>query len=128
MQMLRDAAARSGEVDWLAISHARQHATDHWCRAIGGTDGVLVLSDPSRETYAAWGLGRTSLGHFLGRRSLAAVADLARRGIRNRHPHGTRWQSAGTFAVDENAIVRWRMLPAHAGEMPDLDSALASIT
>ena len=128
MQMLRDAAARSREVDWLAISHAPQQATDQWCRAIGGADGVLVLSDPSRETYAAWGLGRTSLGHFLGRRSLAAVADLARRGIRNRHPHGTRWQSAGTFAVDENAIVRWRMLPAHAGEMPDLDSALASIT
>ena len=128
MQMLRYAAARSREVDWLAISHAPQQATDRWCRTIGGADGVQVLSDPSRETYAAWGMGRTSLGHFLGRRSLAAVTDLARRGIRNRHPHGTRWQSAGTFALDENAIVRWRMLPAHAGEMPDLDSALASIT
>jgi hypothetical protein len=128
VQLLRDAAARSREVDWIAISHAPPEATDRWCHAIGGADGVRVLSDPSRHTYAAWGLGRTSAGHFLGKRSLAAVADLARRGIRNRHPHGTRWQSAGTFALDEHAIVRWRTLPAHAGEMPDLEAALAAIS
>jgi hypothetical protein len=89
---------------------------------------VRVVSDPSRRTYAAWGLGRTSLGHFLGRRSLAAVTGLARRGIRNRHPSGTRWQLAGTFALDGDGIVRWRMLPEHAGEMPDLDTALHAIS
>jgi hypothetical protein len=127
MQLLREGATRSPQIDWLAISHAPPEATERWCRAIGGADGVRVVSDPSRQSYAAWGLGRTSAGHFLGRRSLAAVAELARRGIRNRHPHGTRWQSAGTFALDEHAIVRWRMLPAHAGEMPDLDAALAAI-
>lgn len=127
LQMLRDASLRSPEIQWLAISHAPQEATARWCRAIGGAGDVRMISDPSRRTYAAWGLGRTSLGHFLGRRSLAAVADLSRRGIRNRHPHGTRWQSAGTFAVDEHGTVRWRLLPAHAGEMPDLDAAVRAI-
>jgi AhpC/TSA family len=127
MRLLREAAARSPEVQWIAISHAPQEATERWCRAVGGDDGVLVVSDPSRRAYAAWGLGRTSLGHFLGRRSLAAVTDLARRGIRNRHPSGTRWQSAGTFALDHEAAVRWRLIPAHAGELPDLNAALSAL-
>jgi hypothetical protein len=127
MRMLREAAVRSPETQWVAISHAPQDATDRWCRAVGGADGVLVASDPSRRAYAAWGLGRTSLGHFLGRRSLGAVGSLARQGIRNRHPHGTRWQSAGTFVLDDHAIVRWRHLPAHAGDLPDLDSALDAV-
>jgi hypothetical protein len=127
MRMLRAAAASSPEVQWIAVSHAPSEATERWCIAVGGADGVRVASDPSRCAYAAWGLGRTRPSHFLGRRSLAAVGALARRGIRNRHPHGTRWQSAGTFAVDAQAIVRWRALPAHAGDLPNLDLALLAI-
>jgi hypothetical protein len=127
MQMLREGAQRSPDVQWIAISHAPEQATTRWCRTVGGTDGVRVASDPSRRFYADWGLERTGLGHFLGRRSLAAAASLARRGIRNRHPHGTRWQSAGTFALDREAIVRWRMVPAHAGDLPDLNEAIGSL-
>ena len=127
MQLLRDGAACAPQVQWLAISHAPAAATGRWCEAVGGAGAVTVASDPARSSYAAWGLGRTSLGHFMGRRSLAAVTDLARQGIRNRHPAGTRWQSAGTFALDGGAIVRWRSLPAHAGELPDLDEALRAI-
>lgn len=128
MRMLREAARRATETQWIAISHAPPEATAAWCEAVGGADGVLVASDPSRRAYAAWGLGRTGLGHFLGRRSLAAAGRLARGGVRNRHPTGTRWQSAGTFAIDAQQIVRWRSLPAHAGELPDLDTALRAIT
>ena len=128
MRMLRAAAASSEDVHWIAVSHAPEEATQRWREAIGGSDGVKLVSDPSRRAYAAWGLGRTSLGHFLGRRSLAAVAGQARRGIRNRHPHGTRWQSSGTFALDPEGVVRWRHLPAHAGDLPDLDAALHAIT
>ena len=88
---------------------------------------MQLVTDPDRRLYAAWGLGQTSLGHFLGRRSLQAVAGLAREGIRNRHPSGTRWQSAGTFALDAAHTVRWRHLPAHAGDLPDLPAALRAI-
>jgi hypothetical protein len=123
LRMLRDAAAGSPEVRWVAISHAQPDATDRWCRAIGGADGVLVVNDPSRRLYAEWGLGRTTLAHFLGRRSLTAVAALSREGIRNRHPSGNRWQSAGAFALDREGIVRWRHLPEHAGDLPDLQQA-----
>jgi hypothetical protein len=106
----------------IAVSHAPAEATARWCEAIGGCGDVRLLHDPQRETYAAWGLGRSSLGHFMGRRSLAEVGRLAKRGVRNRHPDGTRWQQAGTFAVDASGIVRWRHLPQHAGDLPDLDT------
>jgi hypothetical protein len=123
---LRDAAARHGGVDWIAVSHAPATATERWCDAIGGSGDVRLLIDPDRKSYAAWGLGRSSLAHFMGRRSLSEVGRLAKRGIRNRHPHGTRWQQAGTFAVDGTGTVRWVHLPEHAGELPDLEEAAAA--
>jgi hypothetical protein len=127
LRSLRDAAARDPGVEWVAISHAPASATERWAAAIGGAGDVVLVSDPERRQYAAWGLGRTTAGHFLGRRSLAAVGRLARQGIRNRHPHGTRWQTAGTFALDREGVVRWRHLPEHAGDLPPLDEAVASI-
>lgn len=124
LHAVRDAAdTTSDDIDWIAVSHADAAATSRWLDAVGGPGRVQVLSDPSRESYARWGLGTTSLGHFLGRRSLGGVAKLARRGIRNRHPTGTRWQSAGTFALDADRIVRWRHIPEHAGDLPDLTAA-----
>lgn len=126
-RMLREAAAANPDVDFVAVSHAPADATARWADAIGGLPDVRVLVDHQRVHYATWGVGRTSLGHFAGRRSLAEVARLARQGIRNRHPDGTRWQSAGTFAVDAGGVVRWRHLPQHAGDLPDLAAALTAV-
>ena len=128
MRNMRAHATSRPGLQWIAIRHAPTAATQRWCDAIGGCEGVLVVSDPSRRAYAAWGLGRSDLAHFLGRRSLGAIAALARRGIRNRHPSGTRWQSAGTFALARGGQVHWRHLPEHAGDLPDLDAAVRSLT
>ena len=125
---LRAAADRHPHVAWIAVSHAPEEATEAWARAVGGLGSVTVVTDRARESYAAWGLGRTSLLHFAGRRSLGQVARLARQGVRNRHPDGTRWQRAGTFAVDSDGIVRWRQLPDHAGSLPELEQALAALS
>lgn len=124
---VRDTAAAHPEIDWAIVSHARTEPTARWRDAIGGLPSVRVLIDADRVHYATWGLGRSRLGHFMGRRSLADVARLAREGIRNRHPDGTRWQTAGTFAVDEDGVVRWRHVPAYAGDLPDLDGAVAAL-
>lgn len=128
MRRLRAAANAWPQIQWIAISHAPAQATRTWCHDVGGCDGVRVTSDPSRAVYGRWGLGRTNLGHFLGRRSLTGAMHLARSGIRNRHPHGTRWQMAGIFALDSQGIVRWRHLPAHAGDVPELEAAVQAIT
>jgi hypothetical protein len=127
LHQLRDAAESSPDTDWIAVSHADRSATDRWLAAVGGPGRVRVVSDPSRKTYAGWGLATTSLGHFLGRQSLGAVAKLARQGIRNRHPTGTRWQSAGTFALDPDGTIRWRHTPEHAGDLPDLSAAQSAV-
>ena len=124
---LREAAAAQPDIDWVAVSHAPALATARWVDAIGGVVTVRVLIDPERLSYATWGLGRSSLAHFMGRRSLGEVARLARHGIRNRHPDGTRWQRAGAFAVDADGIVRWRHVPAHAGDLPPLAEAIAAL-
>ncbi len=110
------------DVRWIAVSHATDEATSSWCRAVD-LRGVELVVERERSLHAAWGLGRSSLAHFMGWRSLRAVGTLAGQGIRNRHPSGTRWQPAGTFAVDAAGRVRWRHLPAHAGELPDLEAA-----
>ena len=124
----REAAERETEVRCIVVSHGTREQTERWCEAVAGGPGALELVvDEDRAVYAAWGLGRTNLGHFLGRRSLAEVARLARQGIRNRHPSGTRWQQAGTFAVDGSATIRFVHLPEHAGELPDLDAAVRAV-
>jgi hypothetical protein len=114
-------------VAWIAVSHAPEAATAAWAEAVGGLSAVTLVTDPERAYYAAWGLGRSSLAHFAGRRSLGQVARLARQGIRNRHPEGTRWQQAGAFAVDAERVVRWRHLPSHAGDLPDLDAGASAL-
>jgi hypothetical protein len=128
MQALSEEAARHPEIDWIAVSHAGLEATDHWCTAIGASRHVRLVIDEQRSAYGGWGLGRSSLRHFAGGRSLRAVADLARKGIRNRHPAGSRWQQAGTFAVNRDGEVVWRHIPKHAGALPDLrDAAVAAL-
>jgi hypothetical protein len=126
MRAMSEGANRRPEVSWIAVSHAGLEATDRWCAEVGASHRVRLVIDEERAAYGAWGLGRTSLGHFAGRRSLAAVASLARKGIRNRHPAGTRWQRAGTFAVDSSGRIAWRHIPRHAGELPDLAAAAAA--
>ena len=124
---LKAAAERHPDVTWVAVSHGSPEATRAWSNAVGGLGRVAVVIDRERLSYAAWGLGRTSLRHFAGPRSLGQVARLARQGIRNRHPDGTRWQGAGTFAVDRDGRVAWRHLPDHAGALPDLAAAAAAL-
>jgi hypothetical protein len=125
---LRESAGAHPEVRFIAVSHAGEDATARWADQVGGAGAVQLRSDPERVLYAAWGLGNSTLSHFAGGRSLRAVAEQARHGIRNRHPVGTRWQTAGTFAVDGGGTVRFVHVPAHAGELPDLEAALGALT
>lgn len=127
LRALRDEAARHPDVTAVAVGHAPSGPATLWRSKIGGAEGVVCVDDPSRRSYAEWGLGITDLSHFAGADSLTALVSLAGRGIRNRHPSGTRWQGAGTFAVDAHGIVRFVHVAVHAGDLPDLVSAFASL-
>lgn len=127
MRRMREGANLHPDLEWWVVSHGPPDATEGWCQAFGGLGRVRVLTDCDRALYAAWGLPRSGAAHFLGWGSLTGVLRLALRGIHNRHPSGTRWQTAGTFGVDESTILRWRHLPAHAGDLPDLEAAVAAV-
>nr|MBA3740323.1 AhpC/TSA family protein [Chloroflexota bacterium] len=111
------------ELEWVAVSHASRETTGDWARAVGGSGLLELVVDQERRLYGAWGIGRTDLSHFMGPSALKGVVRLARQGIHNRHPQGSRWQGAGTFAVDRSGTVPWRHLPEHAGDLPDLERA-----
>jgi hypothetical protein len=124
LRSARALAGEAGDAEIVAVTHSDPGKTAAWCARVGGAGAVRVVADESRGAYAAWGLGRTALRHFAGARSLRSVARQAAAGVRNTRAHGTRWQSAGTFGVDGAGVVRWRHVPAHAGDLPDLGAAL----
>jgi hypothetical protein len=127
MKTLDEASGRHPEVQFLAVSQGTPAATRRWCAELQMGYGVMVIDDPGRDVFVAWGLGLTSLRHFLGIRSVGRALSLATRGIRNRHPSGNRWQQAGTFGIDAAGTLRWMHLPEHAGDLPDVEAAVRAV-
>jgi len=118
-------ALRHTYVSWIAVSHGTAEASAAWHRQVVPTPRVQLMIDTERLRYAAWGLGTTRVGHFLQYRSLAGALRLARAGIRNRHPSGSRWQSAGAFALRERIVACH--YPEHAADLPDFDAQLRAL-
>jgi hypothetical protein len=127
MKTLDQASTRHPEIQFLAVSQGTPAATRRWCAELQMGYGVMVIDDAVGEMYAAWGLGLTTLRHFLGLRSVSRAVALAVRGIRNRHPSGNRWQQAGTFGIDAAGVLRWMHLPEHAGDLPDVEAAVRAV-
>lgn len=120
-------AAAHPTIDFIAVTHSDEKPSRRWCDAFGGAAGVELVPDPDRVHYAAWGVGLSDRKHFAGSQSLAAVRRLLDEGIHNRWASGNRWQAAATFAVDPAGVVRWRHAPAHAGDLPPFDDAIAAL-
>lgn len=127
MRRYRELSLEHRDVEWVAVSQASDAATGEWCSLLGGSGRVTFVHDPELALYAAWGLGLTPIRHWLGWRTIKDLLALRKRGIRNQAPVGSRWQTAGSFAVDALGIVRWRHLPGYAGDLPDFAQALAEI-
>lgn len=108
------------------MSHSTRDATDKWVIEVGGEWETRVLVDPERDLYAQWGLGTSSAWHALSPRAIYSTYRLGRdEGIWNRAAEsGSRWQTAGAFAVDAEGYVRWASVAKVADEVPDLDEAL----
>lgn len=117
------------EVHFIAVSHSDQSATDKWIISVGGEWSVEVIVDEKRELYAAWGLGVSSAWHVLNPWSMYSVFRLAKdEKIWNKGTEsGTRWQTAGTYAVDTDGVVKWGGPAKAADDMPDLRAALKAL-
>jgi len=106
---LRQLADEHNDVDFIAVSHSDEQSTDKWVISVGGHRETKVIVDSDREIYAQWGLGVSSAWHVLNPWSLWNVFSLGNKEqIWNRPTEsGSRWQTAGSFAIDKDGIVEW---------------------
>lgn len=126
---LRTSAQRHPEIDFIAISHSSQSATDKWLDALGGPGSVPVIVDAEREIYAQWGLGTSGWWHVLSPWSMWSVVKLGREeGIWNRPTEsGSRWQNAGSWGVDAGGVVRWGEGAGSANDVPDFEEGVRTL-
>lgn len=111
----------------VVVVHGDPEHADSWLASIQAAGALRIVHDPDRVQFARWGLGLTSTRHFLAAAPLLSVIQGWTEGARNRSATGTRYQRAGTFAVDSRRIVRWRQVAAHGGELPDLAAGLSAL-
>lgn len=125
---MRSAAASNPSIRFVAVSHSSRESTDKWLEAVSSsspsdnhTNDVEVLVDASRDVFAAWGLGISSLWHVLSPWALYDVWKLGKQDqIWNRPTEtGSRWQTAGTWAVDASGVVKGGGVAESASDMPD---------
>lgn len=128
VRQLASLGAAHPAIDFVAVTHSPEGRSLAWCDAFGGAGAVRIVPDPERAHYAAWGVGCSDRQHFAGKASMVSVRRLLAEGIHNRVAAGSRWQAAATFAVDAESTVRWCHLPNHAGDLPPLDDAVATLS
>ena len=111
-------AAAHTDVTVVVVTHGDIAVRDAWLNVIGGVQHLHFHHDPERTLYGQFGLGYSSVWHFMGPESLWGGMSLWRKGIRNRMASGTRWQRAGVFRVRNGRLI-WNAIPRSA-QMFDL--------
>ncbi|KAK5175540.1 uncharacterized protein LTR77_000679 [Saxophila tyrrhenica] len=129
----REIAKDNKDLDFIAVSHSDEEATTTWLRSLpqAGSEpsNLRIVVDDKVEIYAAWGLGISSFAHTLSPASMYSVWKLGRtEGVWNRPTEsGSRWQTAGTYSVDGDGVVRWGGPAQRADDIPDLEAAVQSV-
>ncbi|KAH7034236.1 hypothetical protein B0J12DRAFT_713524 [Macrophomina phaseolina] len=119
---MREAASKNPDIRFVAVSQSDQGSTDRWLEALGGGKGAVeVLVDPQRDLFAQWGLGVSSLWHVLSPWSMYSVYRLGKEEERSR------WQTAGSWAVDKEGVIRWGGPAQQADDVPDFGQAVKEL-
>lgn len=74
----RAAASAHPSINFVAVSHSDESATNRWLEAVGGADHVRIIVDSERELFARWGLGVSSFWHVLNPASMWSVYRLGK--------------------------------------------------
>ena len=113
----------------MAVSHSAEDSTARWVESVGGAGSIKVIVDSERKVYGHYGLGISSFWSVLNPWSMAEVFKLGRnQNIWNRPTEsGSRWQSAGLFAVDSQGIVRYSHPSQTTDDLGELDKALKAV-
>jgi hypothetical protein len=130
---LRDIAKEHYDVDFVAVSHSDEASTETWLQSLpqasNESSNLRIVVDDKLELYTAWGLGISGWAHALSPFSLYSVWKMGREeGIWNRPTEsGSRWQTAGSYAVDREGIVRWGKAAERADDIPDFEDAVGTL-
>ncbi|PVH94248.1 hypothetical protein DM02DRAFT_618767 [Periconia macrospinosa] len=129
---LRAAAIAHRDVHFVAVSHSDAPSTKRWLQSLpdpSQNTSVDMIIDEERLLYASWGLGVSPFWHVLSPSSLYSVYKLGREeNIWNRPTEsGSRWQSAGSFAIGGAGDVKWSRPNASADDVPDFADALKAL-
>lgn len=86
-----------------------------------------VLTDPSRDTYRRYGLGRGSVRQVYGLGTLRLYARLLARGRRLRRPTEDTLQLGADVVIDADGRVAEAFLPDAPDDRPGLDDLVAAL-
>ena len=74
----RATASAHPSIQFVAISHSNQAATNKWLEAIGGAKHVHIIVDSGRDIFAQWGLGVSSFWYVLSPANMWSLYKLGR--------------------------------------------------
>jgi AhpC/TSA antioxidant enzyme len=122
-------SSENPQISFVAVSHSDQEATDKWVVLVGGEWNVNVIVDVERKLYARWGLGVSNTWHVLNPWSIYKSYRMAKDEKLWNKPteSGNRWQTAGTFAIDNDGVVRWVHVARSVDDIPDFKEALMAL-
>lgn len=97
---------------------------------MGGSGKVDVQVDDARQSFAEYGLSYSSFWAVLNPWSLKAAINIGKEEGYQIRPteSGSRWQTAGLFAVDGTGKVTYAHKASTSDDLGDLEAALHSAT
>ena len=126
---IRKAAEEDKTISFVAVSQSDEPSTKKWVDAVGGSGLVNVIVDAQKEIFAAYGLGASSFWAVLNPWSLSNAMKLGRSENISIRPteSGSRWQTAGLFAVDGDGVVKYARKASTADDLGDVQEAIKSV-
>ena len=122
---MRDRLAELGDAMVALVTFTRQ-------RNLRGYRGrfhlqYVVLTDESRATYRAYGLGRGPLWRVWGPATLRAYAQLLRRGAQLQRPKEDTAQLGGDFVIDRDGRLAYVFRSKGPADRPSVDDLVTVV-
>ena len=123
---MSDRLAEFSDVSVVLITFTRPRNLRGFRHHLGLT--YPVLTDETRSTYRAYGLGRGSWRRVWGFRGMRAYARLLRDGKRPRFPTGDSLQLGGDFIVDSEGRVAYAYRSSGPDDRPAVNELLTVLS
>ncbi|KAL0489992.1 HTH-type transcriptional regulator y4qH [Acrasis kona] len=138
---LLEISASHPSLDIIVITHANEQDSKDWLDLVEKNaidsgkkvdkNSIKMVCDPDRTLYHKWGIGSLpTLGSMFGSGVMNELSELKdKEGIQNTETKAgsARWQNSGSFAVDDNQIIKWAHVAKDAADVSNFNEALQSL-